>query len=349
MKILQVSHGYYPAIGGIEEHVRNISERLARKHEVVVFTGGYHGGIPKEEEINGVLVRRFRSFAPNNAYHLSLDIARELRRHEFDIVHGHNYHALLLYFCRYAKARKFVVTTHYHGHGHTWLRDLLIRLYKPFGKRILDDASKIIAVSNYEKELLMRDFGIEESKIKFIPNGINYAEFQGLGKANKNPKTILYVGRLEDYKGVQYIIRTLPLLNSDFCLQIVGTGVHKEKLVKLVDKLGLSSRVSFCQGLSREELIQRYARAGVFVLLSQYEASSLVVAEALAARVPCVVANTLALKEWVNGKDCFGIDYPIDSNQLADLIKQASEAKVTATKIWDWDEVAEQISRLYQE
>jgi len=37
MRILQVSPRYYPTIGGIEEHVRNIGERLAREHEVTVF------------------------------------------------------------------------------------------------------------------------------------------------------------------------------------------------------------------------------------------------------------------------------------------------------------------------
>jgi len=46
MKILQVSPGYFPAVGGVEEHVRNISERLAREHEVTVFATDPSGKLP---------------------------------------------------------------------------------------------------------------------------------------------------------------------------------------------------------------------------------------------------------------------------------------------------------------
>lgn len=80
MKILQVSPGYFPAIGGVEEHVRNISERLARDYEITVFATDPSGELPKEEIINGVLVRRFKNFAPNAPYHISFEIFRELRR-----------------------------------------------------------------------------------------------------------------------------------------------------------------------------------------------------------------------------------------------------------------------------
>ena len=134
MKILQVSVGYPPYIGGVQEHVKNISERLAKEHQVTVFAGDPSGKLTSEEKINGVLVKRFKSFSPNNAYHLSFEMLNELRKSEFDIVHGHCYHALPLYLSRYARRKKFVVTPHYVGHGITPFRDFLIKLYKPFGK-----------------------------------------------------------------------------------------------------------------------------------------------------------------------------------------------------------------------
>jgi hypothetical protein len=46
MKILQVCPKYFPSIGGVEEHVKNISERLAKKHEVTVFTCDPLGKLP---------------------------------------------------------------------------------------------------------------------------------------------------------------------------------------------------------------------------------------------------------------------------------------------------------------
>lgn len=348
MKILQVCPQYYPTIGGVEEHVRNLSERLAKEHEVTVFTGDPSGKLLKEEKIAGVRIRRFRTFTPGNAYHVSFEMARELKRSTFDIVHGHNYHALPLYFARNAVAKKFVVTSHYHRHGHTPTRNFLIKIYKPFGKKIFDHADKIIAVSKYEKQLLLNDFAIEEAKISIIPNGVNLSEICKLQVVPRKLNAILYVGRLEEYKGAQHIIKTLPLLDKEVHLEIVGRGPHKSNLLAQVDKLGLNDRVRFYQDLSRQELLKMYAKAGIFVLLSQHEAFSIVVAEALASKTSCIVANTSALSEWIDDKNCYGINYPIDSAELARIITEVIGKKVSAVKLWDWDEVVQKVIELYK-
>lgn len=346
MRILQVSVGYSPAIGGIANHVKNISERLAKNHEVTVFTHNYRGFFSKEERINGVLVRRFRGFSPSAAYHFSPGMIRELKKSRYDIVHGHGYHSLPLYFSRYAKGKKFVVTSHHHGHGHTAFRDVLYKLYKPFGKRIFTDADTIIAVSNYEKKLLLKEFGLDEGKIRLIPNGVNLAEFT-LKEVPQKTKSILYVGRLEKYKGVQHIIQALPLLDDNFILEVVGRGTYEMELMRLAEKLGLNHRVRFNRFLPRSELLKMYSRAQVFVLLSQQEAFSIVVAEALASKKPCVVANTSALREWVDNKNCFGIDYPISTDRLAELISKVSNIRVTDVKLWDWDDVVRELEHTY--
>ena len=348
MRILQVSEMYYPVIGGLEEHVRNISERLAREHDVTVFATDPSGRLPREESINSVLIRRFDSFAPQNSYYVSLPMLLELRRSEFDIVHAHNYHAFPAFFARYATRERFVVTPHYHGHGSSMLRDYLIKLYKPLGKKIFQEADKVIAVSNYEKSLLLRDFGIPDEGVAVIPNGINMTEFRNLERAEKEHKTLLYVGRLEEYKGVQYILQALTMLDEDVHLQIVGIGPYKTSLTSLVEELGLGYRVEFYQGLPREELLQRYADADLFVLLSKYEAFSIVVAEALAAKTPCIVANTSALSEWIDNQNCFGVDHPINIDRLSALIREVMGHRVTEVKLWDWVEVAEATIKAYE-
>jgi len=349
MRILQVCPRYYPAIGGVEEHVRNISERLARNNAVTVFACNPSGKLPRKEEVNHVLIRRFKSFSPSDAYYISFEMLKRLRKSDFDIVHGHSYHAFPLYFSRYAKRKKFVVTPHYHGRGHTPFRDFLIRLYKPLGKKIFEEADRVISVSNYEKELLIKHFGIIKDKIGVVRNGVNLAEFSHLESIPKEGKTILYVGRVEEYKGVQYIVQALPLLDNDFNLKIVGEGPYENKLVKLINNLRLNDRVKFYRHLPREELLKMYAKASVFALLSRYEAFALTIAEALAAKTPCVVANTSALAEWVDNKNCFGIDYPIDSNKLADLMSEVIIRKVTDVKLWDWDKVVSELTRVYEE
>ena len=349
MKILQVCPKYYPFLGGVDQHVRNISERLANEHEVTVFTCDPSGQLPREELLNGVKVRRFSSFSPQDAYHISLGMLSELRHSSFDVVHGHGYHALPLFFSGYAKTDKFIVNAYYHGHGHTFFRDFLFRLYKPLGGRIFQKANQVIALSNFERSLLIKDFNIDDSNITVIPYGMNLEEFKGLCREKRKEKKILYVGRLEEYKGVQYIIEALRLLDPDVYLDIIGTGPYREYLINSVTKMRLEERVHFYHNLTRQELISKYASADVFVLLSKYESFSIVIAEALAAKIPCIVANTSALTEWIDNRNCFGIDYPISIHRLAQLINSAIGTKVSEVRLWDWDSVVRAIIRLYRE
>jgi len=351
MKILQVCPRYYPSIGGVEEHVRNISERLAKRYDVSVFTTDPSGKLPAEEVVNGVFIRRFKSWAPNEAYYFSRELKRYLTKNlaSFDIVHAHSYHAFPALYAAEAKGRnKFVFTPHYHGTGHTFFRSLLHIPYKFFGKKIFEKADKVTCVSNYEKSLVTSHFKIDDEKVVVIPNGVNLEEFKDLQKRRKECKVILYVGRLEKYKGVDYLIKAFPKLPNNTILEIVGKGPCKKSLVKLAEKLSVKSRVRFYQDLPREELLQKYADADLFVLVSKHEAYGISVAEALASGTPCIVARSSALKEWIDDENCFGIDYPIDLNKLGNLMKNVVGKVIKELKLSDWNEITEKLVDLYE-
>lgn len=348
MKVAQICPRYYPHIGGVEEHVKNISERLAKKYDVSVFTTDPSGKLPKQEEISGVRVKRFKSFAPNEAYYFSPRMLRELRKVKFDIVHGHAFHAFPLFFSRYAKKKKFIVTTHYHGFGHTLVRNLLLKLYKQIGKKTLHDCNKIICVSNYERNLLLSHFEVNAKKVVVIPNGITSDEFKNLKKKEKGEyRKILCVARLEKYKGIEYVLKALQELGEDILLEIVGKGPYRTRLVKLLDRLKLENRVRFFQDLPRKRLLELYASADLFVLLSKHEAFASSVAEALASKTPCIVANSSALKEWIDNKNCFGINCPIDIDELAKLINKVIGKEVRGAKLLDWDDVVRELEKVY--
>jgi glycosyltransferase involved in cell wall biosynthesis len=118
-------------------------------------------------------------------------------------------------------------------------------------------------------------------------------------------------------------------------------------LTKLARVLKLEKRVSFSESLPRKELLQKYVNADLFALLSRHEAYGISVAEALASRTPCIVANASALQEWVDNKNCFGLNYPIELDALADLINHRIGKKVDEVYLTDWNENVEKLSRLY--
>jgi len=347
---------YLPnAGGGVSVYVRNISERLAKRHDVTVFATN-PGDLPRFEIVNGVKVERFRRFAPGRAYFFSLDMLLRLKKAEFDVVHGHCYNAFPMHFSVLAKRRKLILSTHFHGVGHSTFRNSLIKFLKPFGKKTLKEADWIVAVSEYEKNLLVRHFELDPEKIVVIPAGVDLEEFKGLKRRERGFRSLLYVGRLVEYKGVQYLIEVLPYLPKDVVLEIVGSGPLKTYLENKAKDLKVFERVRFYHNLPRCKLLQLFVDADVFVLPSKYEAYSLVVAEALTSGVPCIVANTSALKEWVDGETCFGFNYPVRLEELARVISAVLDRgiygnfvsqKWLGRKILSWDDVVFRLEHLY--
>jgi len=136
MRILFVSPGYPPKIGGVEYVVKSVAERLVKKdHEVVVIAGEPHSQKPSEEFINGVKVIRWPTWSPNGAYHVPKRMSKFKEElvglaEDADIIHVHSFHAVFTVLAGLKVKeknpdKKLVVTGHYHGGGHTVFRNIL--------------------------------------------------------------------------------------------------------------------------------------------------------------------------------------------------------------------------------
>jgi glycosyltransferase involved in cell wall biosynthesis len=349
LNILQVCPRYYPDIGGLEEHVRNISEVLCERHVVTVATTDPSGKLPYEEKINSVTILRFKSWAPSQSYFFSGSLKHYLKANakKYDIVHAHSYSAMPALYAAQTKVPNLIFTSHYHGAGHTFFRNMLHYPYRFFGKSIFQNADRVISVSEYEKKLILKNFSIKPEKITVIPNGVNVHEFEDIKKQPNSTPVMLYIGRLEKYKGIHYLISVLPKLDKTLILKIIGSGPYKKNLIEQARQLGAADRVIFLDNLARKDLLQEYANADLFVSLSLHEAYGLTVAESLMSGVPCLVANSSALTEWVDNERCFGIDLPIDTDELASKIKKYIGKKIVKPKLLDWRAVTELTEKVY--
>jgi len=347
MNIIQVCPRYYPDIGGVETHVKEISERLVQRgHRVEVVCSDPHGIYPKKDIINGVQVTRFRSFAPGDAYFFAPGMFFYLKNSDAPVLHAHGYHAFPALFGALAvRGKKFMFTPHYHGQGHTRFRNLLLTLYNVLGKRIFYRADKIICDSEYERALVTKKFPVQKEKFVLIPIGINFHEFSSF-TAKRDPHRLLYIGRIEEYKGVHYIIEALPAL-SEYYLVIVGKGPYETDLRSLASSLDVENRITWKKDLSREDLILEYMSAGIFISLSSFEAFGITVAEALASGLQVVVNKEGALAEFIDDEMCIGIE-PSAEN-LQDAIRSHREHSVYKKKIFDWDEVIDKIIQTYSD
>lgn len=342
MNILQVTPRYPPQSGGVETHVKEISERLVDwGHRVTVITADAGNEGKRRERRNGVSVRRYRSIAPHGAMHFCPQIVAAVRSSDADVVHAHNYHSFPLFFAAAgARNQRFVVTTHYHSESASPFRDRLLSMYRPFGGWALQRADEVIAVSEWERERLNDDFDVDAT---VIPNGIDIERFENAGQFEWERSYLLTVGRLEEYKGVQHVMRALPELPL-YDLFVVGEGPFRATLQQIATEADVTERVNFKGYVSDEELSRFYAGARVYINLSEQESYGLSVAEALKTGTPCVVRNSGALTEWLQ------YDGVLGSSESPKQVAKACEAAAgirPSVSIPSWEEISSQVMGTY--
>ncbi|MEU4741403.1 glycosyltransferase [Actinosynnema sp. NPDC023658] len=106
--------------------------------------------------------------------------------------------------------------------------------------------------------------------------------------------TVLFVGRLDEEKRVDELLRALALVPR-LHAEIVGDGSCRGEWELLARDLGLTDRVKFRGFVGEEELLDAYASADVFCMPGIAELQSLATMEAMAAGKPVVVADAMAL------------------------------------------------------
>lgn len=301
MNILFVAAHYYPYIGGVEYVVKSLAERLAKLgHEITVLAGEPNGRQIKEEIINEVKVIRWPTLTWKDAYHVpkkrsKLEFILKKLLKDVNVVHVHSAHAVIPVYVG-IKAKKFnpgtklIFTPHYHAHGHTLIRELAWRtLWRKYVKKIIRYANKIHAVSIVEAERLVKQYPEVKDKLVIIPNGVNEDVFQYKWKG-QNSNYMIYAGRVEKYKRLEAAMDIAKELELN--LFIVGEGPYKKKLMNYAEKY-YQHRVKFMKYQPRKKYLELLANAKYAINLSELEAYSIFIAEALALGVPAIVSKTI--------------------------------------------------------
>ncbi len=133
-----------------------------------------------------------------------------------------------------------------------------------------------------------------------ISCGIDLDRFRA-APAFPHVPTLLYVGRLEQEKHVDELLRAMSRIPADdgVRLEIVGMGSLRTDLEALSVRLGVRERVTFLGAVSDDALVQAYQRADVFVMPGTAELQSLATLEAMASGLPVVAADAMALPHLV--------------------------------------------------
>jgi glycosyltransferase involved in cell wall biosynthesis len=317
LKIAQVVPYCSGAFGGGYEY--GLSKALVELgHEVTIFTSDrtpwrYRVGSQEEVEGGGVHIRRFRALVDLKELPFMPSLLRALLREDFDILQTSEFFQLCsLYAASASRVHKTPLVLSHHLYYSPWdiLKRLGLGLSKRFyGRFVLDNSRKIIAISRSAESYLKEEMNVEGDKIEIIPIGVDATRFSPRVKpytpvVNKvgDKKMILFVGRLTKYKGVECLLHAFSRLLKDYkdvVLCIRGSGPEGPQILQLESKLGLKGKVLWPSYIPNRDMPRLYAASKLFVLPSLIEPLGIAALEAMASGRPIIASRVGGLADLV--------------------------------------------------
>jgi L-malate glycosyltransferase len=373
--------------------IHEISSRIAKKGYKVTALSPHAKNSKVNENIDNVNINRFRYFFPSRFEKLAYGsgVLYNLKKMPFTVISIPPFVIL-----EFLKAWGIVKKKHVNiVHSH-WLlpqgvvgalihlctgiphvatihgSDVnIINRYKmlhPLALFIMSNTTAVTVNSSYTKKILESIVYGCENKIQIIPMGIDPEKFWTSQKIKspKSGKHILYVGRLIDWKGVNYLIDAMRQVLDrypDVILTVVGTGPEEAALRSRAVELGIEKAIQFTGSVSPDDLIKYYQNADVFVLPSinidgRTEALGVVLLEAMAAGCPVIGSDVGGIPDIIsdgeNGflvpeRDSFSLADRIicilSDTELQEKFRINGRNKVTAS--FSWEIISRQFSDVY--
>jgi len=174
----------------------------------------------------------------------------------------------------------------------------------------MEKADAIIAISNFTKNKIVENYGIEPSKVSVVYNAINQNYFDQtlsgpnqlfeLKKAGK--KIVLFVGRITLQKGPDYFLKAAQKVlqfNKNVVFVVAGTGDMERQIIEMAAAMGIADKFLFAGFLKGEDLKKAYTAADLFVLPSVSEPFGLVALESLTLKTPILVSKQSGVSEVI--------------------------------------------------
>lgn len=345
MNILVMNYEYPPLGAGGAPVCRDLAvEMLRQGHTVTVVTMGFKG-LPLHEEQNGVDVFRVKcmrkhkhSCSPIEQMSFIRSAERFLKTHlktyQYDICHTHFIFPTgpIALWIKKQYGIPYILTAHgsdVEGHNSRISMKIIHRLLRPAWKTIVREAYCVTAPSEHLLQLM--DHTFHSGQYVPIPNGLEIEKYSS--KGCPKDKRILVMGRLQEFKNVQTILRAIARISANrwnnWHVDILGDGPYRAALEQLSRELAIEERVSFRGWIdnSTPEQISYLKKAAVFISASHFENCPMAVLEAIAARCYPLLSDIKGHRQFFqNGADNYFFRAD-DAQELAGKLERLLSAK----------------------
>jgi glycosyltransferase involved in cell wall biosynthesis len=386
VSICFTSHRYAPLVGGYENQIKLLAESLSKHFKVKVVTFNLTNS-PVSETVNNVEVHRVTPQLIFFRVPFSLRYLEKLGKMDFDLLHAHGFVPVvsdLSVFYAKSKGKAAVYTHHFDGNvqdAKAW--NILANVYNgtvarfgfEFADAIVTTTKSYAETSQALKPYLKR--------VTVIPCFVDCNRFQqqqpeevmrlkrrlGLG----DRKTVLFVGRIVPYKGLEYLIRAVDYAKREYGEELnllmvggeEGKGItdkseYYQNIVDLAKRSVASDNIRFVGRVEDKLLPLYYSLADVVALPSTMrgEAFGTVLLEALACGTPIVASNIPGVQDVMKSNTSVGAyASPKDPVALSEALIKTAHGKEDVSyrcrefvlKNYEVAKVVQDYMRLYSE
>jgi glycosyltransferase involved in cell wall biosynthesis len=329
--------------GGAQFYVYSLATGLKNDYKIIVAGGeqGYDGELAKKlnkENIKYLYLKNLkRAINPWRDFLAFLEIIKVIKKEKPDIIHLNSSKISIIGSIAVKICSMLHVTcyTIYTVHGWVFNEPMCFLkkiFYKYAEKFTAGFKDKLICVSDYDKQIAIKEKICPTFKLTTIHNGIKNIEFlpkkEAIEKLNKYSKsdisspiiagTIANLYKTKDLKNLIEAIHILLTLDFKLSTIIIGSGPEQNELIGLIKKYGLNKKIYLLGNIKNAS---RYLKAfDIYVCSSVKEGFPYSILEAMQAEVPIITTNVGGIPEMIK-------------NNQSGLLINAKDPEIMAEKI----------------
>lgn len=334
----------HPEAGGAEVHLHEIMKGLvSRGHEVTLLSSSFPKAAPAED-IDGIRTVRAGDWWNAN-FLMPFKYMTALRGGGYDLI-VEDINKLPFFTPLYARCPVVAIVPHLFGTTVFQETSMPFALYVWSYEALIPVVYRkvpFIAISESTRDDLIAR-GIDRSNVNLVHCGMDHGTYSFDPGVNKEETpTVVFLGRLRKYKGVQILLRAMPAVREKVPgarLVVVGDGPYRGDLEKTAAELGLGDAVTFAGHVTQEEKVRLLRTSHVAASPSPKEGWGLTVVEANACGTPVVASRSPGLRDSVrDGETGYLVthgDHMELAGRIAELLLEREKRETMSAAAVDW-------------
>ena len=373
--------------GGVERRIIELSKRLSERVNVTVYCGTKGGFREACNFLKVKIVPCFSTdiFFPMDNWFFNRTICRAFDRIKLDIyeVHTVSGYGVLKALEKRGIKKPLIEVVHgvladeyaqtfkgIHPTLRTKVSHALMRYMSRLEMELAQKATLVVTVSDYSLRKVVELYGVEEEKVRVVPNGVDPEVFKPVKGLNFFKKSlgiegrhcILFVGNLIPRKGVHFLVEAARYIlrnDGNVVFLVVGDGPLRNFLISYSKRFGVRANFVFLRKVHDSVLPLIYNCADVFVLPSLQEGQGIALLEAQASAKPVVAFDVGGVRDCVKHGET-GLLVEPDGFELGEAILKLLGDEALRVKMgvsgrrfvcenFSWDIFAEKMFNVYLE